>query len=969
MPGGARKTAASDLPHSLALHPYPTGQTSPQITLSSPAIPCHPPRPAHGTPNALSNTLLQRPIPGQRWISGSEPELGLGMVIAVDGDRVEICFPATEEMRHYAFSSAPLIRVRFKPGDQIADQDSKEAIVEEAVEKELMIVYHCADDVQIPEEQLLDSLSFLKPENRLLAGQCDELRNFDLRARALKQNAALRGSSARGFIGARIDLIPHQLAIATEASSRLAPRLLLSDEVGLGKTIEACLILHRLHLAGRADRILILVPEPLTHQWFVELLRRFNLLFAIFDEERCQSIQEFESESNPFHDSQHILCATEFLSENPNRAVQAAAAGFDLLIVDEAHHLEWHPSEPSKAYQVVENLATKTASVLLLTATPQQLGPEGHFARLRLLDPDRYSDLDHFIAEAADYVPLADMIQRITDGGTPTKEDLTHFADRSPRAHRHAETLLEGDENSRKELIAELIDSFGTGRVMFRNTREQLTGFPERKLHLAPITAPDPDDELSALIVWLLALLRKEADQKIVLICHSLERVMEIDAALRNAINLDVALFHEDLSLLQRDRNAAWFAEADGARLLICSEIGSEGRNFQFAHHLVLFDLPPDPELLEQRIGRLDRIGQTETIHIHVPYLSGTGNEVLARWYSEGLDAFTHPLKGATTISNELLPDLYGFLADPDGADFEKFLAQSKKLRDEVAAELSKGHDRLLELGAPSGDKVTKLIETIQASDEDTKFDKFCLRLFDQLGLSIRDSSLRSYIMKAGPMMRDSFVDIPEDGLSVTFDRATALSREDLSYLTPDHPMVRDGIDVFLNGQLGNASFGIWQAAQTKGIMLDCHFVLECLAPSRLQADSYLPPVPIRIVIDHNGKDLSEEPILDKVTLVAGTPRKLVSQDAFRRKIFPAMLQQAEDHATKKSETFRKAAIKKAKTQLAAELDRLEDLAQRNPNIPESEIKDMRNFQEDLLNALNHTRLRLDCLRLVWQEP
>lgn len=917
----------------------------------------------------MSNQLIQRPVPGQRWISGSEPELGLGMIIAIDGDRVEICFPATEQMRQYAFSAAPLIRVRYKPGDQIADQSHTEFTVDTVTEnEERMLVYHCGE-TSIPEEQLLDSLSFLKPEDRLLAGQSDQLREFDLRVRALQQNAKLRKSPARGFIGARIDLIPHQMAIASEASSRLAPRLLLADEVGLGKTIEACLILHRLHRSGRAQRILILVPEPLIHQWFVELLRRFNLLFALFDEERSQSIQEHESDANPFLDSQLILAATGFFTEHPERAAQATAAGFDLLVVDEAHHLEWHPQDPSAAYSIVESLATQTPAVLLLTATPQQLGPEGHFARLRLLDPDRYSCLEAFKEEAHDYGPLAEMIQRLLDGGAPTPEDLEHFAKRSPRATRHAEALLGGEDSARPELIRELIDSFGTGRVMFRNTREQLTGFPERQLHLAPLDPDDTGEELPPLIDWLITLLRKLPDEKIVLICHSLERVHEIDAALRDLYNVEVALFHEDLSLLQRDRNAAWFAEADGARLLICSEIGSEGRNFQFAHHLVLADLPPDPELLEQRIGRLDRIGQTETIKIHVPYLRGTAAELLTRWYADGLNAFTQPLKGATTLSNTLLPELYGFLVDAESAAFEEFLARTRTLRDSVAQELSQGHDRLLELGAPAGEKASALIKEIQASDEELKFDKFVLRLFDQLGISIRDLSLRSYILKPGPMMRDSFTDLPEDGMSVTFDRATALGREDLVFLTPDHPMVRDGLDVLLNGQLGNATFGIWQAARQKGIILDCHFVLECLAPSRLHTDRYLPPTPIRIVIDHTGKDLGDKPAVDQITLAPGSPRKLVSQDAFRRKILPEMLATAEALATTRSETFRSEALAQAKQQLAAELDRLEDLAQRNPNIPAAELESLRNFQDELIAALGHTRLRLDALRLVWQEP
>ena len=80
--------------------------------------------------------------------------------------------------------------------------------------------------------------------------------------------------------------------------------------------------------------------------------------------------------------------------------------------------------------------------------------------------------------------------------------------------------------------------------------------------------------------------------------------------ALKSKININIAVFIEDSSLINRDRQAAWFSEKEGAQVLLCSEIGSEGRNFQFAQHLVLFDLPPNPELLEQRIGRIDRLGQ-----------------------------------------------------------------------------------------------------------------------------------------------------------------------------------------------------------------------------------------------------------------------------------------------------------------------------------------------------------------------
>src|SRR5207253_3100152 len=149
------------------------------------------------------------------------------------------------------------------------------------------------------------------------------------------------------------------------------------------------------------------------------------------------------------------------------------------------------------------------------------------------------------------------------------------------------------------------------------------------------------------------------------------------DTALRRRIkDVKVAVFHEGLSLIQRDRNAAWFADPHGAHILICSEIGSEGRNFQFAHHLVLFDLPLDPELLEQRIGRLDRIGQTSEIHVHVPYIAGGPTEVLARWYHEGLNAFVNNLEGGSELLERFGARIYELA--------QSFAANQNAPRDEL---------------------------------------------------------------------------------------------------------------------------------------------------------------------------------------------------------------------------------------------------------------------------------------------
>jgi ATP-dependent helicase HepA len=896
-------------------------------------------------------------LPGQRYISTSEPNLGLGHVISESNGHIEICFPGAEDTRTYALDTAPLVRVRFSPGDEISDHDKNHLTVESVTEEDGLLVYH-GQGKSIHESDLLDSLSFIRPEKRLLAGLTDHPRDFDQRLEALRWNSTIRRSPARGYTGARIDLIPHQLSIVAETANRLHPRVLLADEVGLGKTIEACLILHRLHLTGRANRILILVPESLVHQWFIELLRRFNLLFAIFDEERCQSITAHDETANPFSDSQLILCSTGFLSENPTRTEESHAAGFDLLIVDEAHHLEWSPEGASPAYLTVEKLAQKIPSLLLLTATPQQLGAEGHFARLRLLDPARYSSLADFLRETDSYQPLAQAVEQLSQGKIPKNiAELTH---NSPLAARHLATMKQGDETARQALITELIDSFGTGRVLFRNTRERLSGFPKRLPQLHPL-----EKNLSP-YTWLANLLRSlPSSEKILLITHSPEAAITVQEKLLKEIQVETALFHEDLSMLQRDRNAAYFQETDGARMLICSEIGSEGRNFQFARHLVLFGLPRDPEVLEQRIGRLDRIGQTGDIHIHIPFGKDSRSELQARWLHEALDAFSQPLKGATNLATTLLPEL-DELNDAafDSKSFKEFIKRSASLKAEVNHQLSSGHDFLLELGAPPASQSAQLLEAIETADEDPRFERFSLRLFDFLGLDVSDLSTRSFILKHGNRHSEAFSDIGDDGLSITFDRTTALSREDLSFLTFDHPLFRDALNQLLDGSNGNASFAKIPSTKGKSILLECAFILEVIAPARLHLDRFLPPTLLRVIVDHTGTAQTKAP--PSQFLQPGDPRRIVNQESFKTQLFPKMMEAAKETANRAISKPIQAAKELAEQTLTAQINRLKNLSRRNPNIPTSEIEALEDTLKETLSSLSSARIRLDSIRLVY---
>ncbi|MFN7139889.1 MAG: RNA polymerase-associated protein RapA, partial [Limisphaerales bacterium] len=687
-------------------------------------------------------------FPGQRWISENEPELGLGAVERVTDRTVSLLFSASNERREYARDNAPLRRVRFRAGDSIKTKEGDSFEVQ-TVHERGGLIYYRSGKTDLCETDLSDAISFNKPEERLLAGQVDEPAVFDLRLAALKQQHRRRQSKVRGFVGGRIDLIPHQLFISSEVSGRLAPRVLLADEVGLGKTIEACLILHRLILTGRVQRALILVPEPLIHQWFVELMRRFNLWFHLFDEERCAAIESTNPEANPFLDDQLVLTHIGLFTKNERRLQQALAAGWDILVVDEAHHLGWSSETVSPEYAVVEALGSKTPGLLLLTATPEQLGMASHFARLRLLDPNRFHDLAEFIRESEQFRTVAQVTDKllrktITPDDAPLVSEILGEQENAVRAS--IDKIVQGDNAIAAQWIKSLLDQHGTGRVMFRNTRSTISGFPKRnaRLHtlaasddaeklfeaLAEEFAADTDDALAQdfdpefakdpRIIWLAELLRNLGNEKVLLICRTQAKVEEVDIALRRQLTVKMAVFHEGLPLVQRDRNAAWFADEEGARLLICSEIGSEGRNFQFSHHLVLFDLPLDPELLEQRIGRLDRIGQTSEIQVHVPYVVGSSQEVLARWYHEGLNSFQKNLLGGRKLLEQFGKQVHDLAQDfheteqSSRPELERLITETQKAREALTLQLEQGRDRLLELNSFHPETARKVVQQIE---------------------------------------------------------------------------------------------------------------------------------------------------------------------------------------------------------------------------------------------------------------
>ena len=928
---------------------------------------------------------------GQRWISETEPELGLGVLESVSRHRLELVFPAANTTRIYAAANAPIKRVAFREGDSVQAKDGVAVVVESVTEVEGLLTYHAAGQ-EIPEAELSDSISFSKPEERLMNAQVDASAAFALRLESLERLSAARQSRVAGLVGGRIDLIPHQLYIAKEVAERHAPRVLLADEVGLGKTIEACLILHRLILTGRARRVLILLPESLQHQWFIELLRRFNLWFNLVD-----TASEVEG-TELFMEHQLFICSLRGLTENRALAAAALAARWDMLVVDEAHHLEWSPEGASPEYALVEAIAEKAAGLLLLTATPEQLGAEGHFARLRLLDPDRYPDLEGFKAEQADYTEVAKVAAKLDEGRLLTEGEVTFLREVFVELDAAAFDQRMKDP---KGLLLDLVDRHGTGRVIFRNTREALQGFPERKglpvavkarAGVSPEALRDRflrefeweefgagegaeyDFRRGPRVEWLVELLRSLGEEKVLLICRTKEKVMAVHEALQELVKVKAAVFHEDLSLLQRDRNAAWFAEPEGARILLCSEIGSEGRNFQFAHHLVLFDLPLNPELLEQRIGRLDRIGQTETIKVHMPYLEGSCTELLMRWHHEGLENVEHSLRGGNAYLErfgEAVRALSAAYHQGDavtGEAVRELVRESAAFRKELEAQLAEGQDKLIALNSFEAGEAGELVSCIEDLDTSRSLDGFMNRIFDHYGVKVDDLFDRTYRLSPGQLFTDSFPGLSESGTNVTFDRGTALGREDISFLTWDHPMVRGSIDLILSSEQGNSALVSWMdGTDAPALMLEAVYVLEVVAPAHLHVDRFLPPMPLRVVVDMFYVDQTAAFPLERVQ--KGTQDeaifRLQQEPELLQSLVPRQLKAAKDFARQGRSEILEGALRSAHFQLDGEAVRLRELRKVNPGVRLEEIELAERTIEEVARAIAKAHLRLDAVRLI----
>ena len=679
--------------------------------------------------------------PGDYLTHRFNPDLGIGHVTSVDGRTLVVSFPQAGTTLRLASTSDALVRA--------ASPDAPPAHARALL-------------------------------SRLAAGDVDDGGDFETRLASLHLRAAREADAIGSFLGGRVRLFPHQLYVAERATRQSPVRWLLADEVGLGKTIEACLVLNHLVHTGAGsspvERCLVVAPESLTVQWLGELWRKYHQVFTLLDAPRLADVaRDFGADFNPFDVHRRAVVALETLVAKPGLTAQAVKAGIDLLVVDEAQRLRRPPGHPGDAaWRSVAPIAALGRHVLLLSATPLEDDAHGFMRLLQLLRPDEFPEGTSFEDRLASGVPLppcTSATRRSDIGGLPPRVGIPVSMDVAPGWT--ARQALERDVRAATSAAASASLASRLERI-------------RRAIDL-------PIDEQDPRIQWLLRQAprwRAAGDKTLVFVAHR-ESLEMLRTALSHRVQLATGVFHEELPTARRDTEVARFRELDGPSLLVSTEAGGEGRNFEFCRRIVLFDLPWRPSTVEQRIGRIDRIGRRRPVEIvYFKPPGGIGADVVRLFEKVGV--FREPLAGFEPQLAEVERAIEAIALQPDASLTDEAidrilaaaLAARTRIREAAYQQLHRDPYR--------ADMAAAILARVP-NDLDTLIQRVVVGACTRLGFRTEHLRGRStFAIEFGnEAIIDSLPGVAGGAAFVgTFDREEAVEDESIDFFSSGHALV-----------------------------------------------------------------------------------------------------------------------------------------------------------------------------------
>ncbi|MNX78746.1 RNA polymerase-associated protein RapA [compost metagenome] len=402
------------------------------------------------------------------------------------------------------------------------------------------------------------------------------------------------------------------------------------------------------------------------------------------------------------------------------------------------------------------------------------------------------------------------------------------------------------------------------------------------------------------------------------------------------------------------------------------SEIGGEGRNFQFCHHVAMFDLPLHPDALEQRIGRLDRIGQAETIQVHVALVEQTPGEALFQWHRT-LRVFEAPLTGGehlmATQADGLLDVLKAHTPrHRDQAKLDAFLQESQDLLVQHRAAVQAGVDFLIDLNSCDQELGEALVDEVKAFDYPLLKEALSglLEHFGVVEEDLADPLLQR--IRPGDLMKvEPFPGLRRDGYLATYDRSLALAREEIQFLSPDHPLVEGALALLLDQSEGRASIAHWSGAPEQGVWLEFLFLLEAVGPGRLGLPRFLPPTSLSLTLDLQGQ-VRPAPQALNARLQPLSPSIWARMAGVLQDQVPPLLETAEAMANAQLQSQVEAAVAQAAAMLGAEQGRLEELRGLG-SVSAAELASHADKVKQTLRHLSEARVSLDAVRVLLLDP
>lgn len=857
-----------------------------------------------------------------RWLQAGGD--ALGVVVENDGRTVTVRLDEDGSKRNFACSAGVIEHVVLEPGQHVRVVSSGEIGVVQTVfpYKGLTLYKVGLSGGQTPTvvEDGIRPAVLTDPIERLRAGELHSAQKTNLRIAATRLLFGYQHDELSTLGNSRVELKPHQVGVVHRVANAYPHRFILADEVGLGKTIEAGLLIRELLARGTVRRVLILTPSGLVGQWQHEIKTKFNLSFSLYNGDSIRWLQNEHPNENPWTLKDTVIASTTYASYDPQRWKEIADAGWDMIVVDEAHHVRRTRqaatrTQSTKLYRLVSQLSdpelTRAQSMLLLTATPMQLDPYELYSLIELLDPALFPTEQDFTNHRRSLRGLNETVEKIKRWPTLSETDKAAALEAAEHwLGADADELRDRADHRLGDFVDELEGQHRLSRVMVRNRKRVVGGFmprvaaiwevhlteQEREAHdaverylmtgyarskvtqnnalgflmstfqkmnasssnalrrslerriekLESVTAEQHretiieeaafDEKLGAdaldslmaervdldwqevkeleqlvelleaiaidsktkvLLANLAEIAEREDDPKVIIFTQF--RDTQDYLAQHLAARWHVHLFHGGLKPREKDAAVADFRDGSGPRVLITTEAGGEGRNFQFCHILINYDLPWNPMRVEQRIGRIDRIGQPKPVKIFNFATVGSIEERVVEVLTNRIGVFQETIGGLDPILGNVERDLQKIFMAADreaereirelGARLEARIADARVAEEQRA-------DLIMDTRSYRRDEVEMLLQR-PAPVKPRDVQSFVLGALKDMGVRIdRDEEHAGvFALRLNTAFDRHFPDESRAGRErrVTFDLSTALAREEIEFLAFGHPIV-DGL-------------------------------------------------------------------------------------------------------------------------------------------------------------------------------